>query len=280
MRENSHGLPSDQRVAIYGTAIAICVFLGPFGTYEDLILWDRIAFWALSICAVGWFMEFCINSAIASAQLQNLHYLIRVSIGTIVGGLPGTSAIVAMNKLYRPEHLVDLSYALLWAEVSIMAMLFTAMVWLVERSLAPTQGDDIADATEPTPSEELSQSTLNAQPPLSTPPLMERLPHRLRLAQLISMSMQDHYVEVTTTAGSEMVLMRLSDAMDLLGPVSGVQTHRSHWAAEAFAESLARDGRRFKLSLSDGRTLPVSTKFAQDVQEMLETKKGRSEPAL
>ena len=35
------------------------------------------------------------------------------------------------------------------------------------------------------------------------------------------MSMQDHYVEVTTTRGTEMVLMRFSDAIKDVAPVDG-----------------------------------------------------------
>ncbi|WP_293441494.1 hypothetical protein [Planktotalea sp.] len=40
-------------------------------------------------------------------------------------------------------------------------------------------------------------------------------------------------MNVTTTLGSEMILMRMADAIDLLDGIAGVQTHRSHWAAQA-----------------------------------------------
>lgn len=107
---------------------------------------------------------------------------------------------------------------------------------------------------------------------LKTPRLFQRLPTRLREAQIISMSMQDYYVEVTTTKGSEMILMRLSDAMDLLDGIEGVQTHRSHWAASAHADTLSRAGRRHELKLKDGRSVPVSSSYRDTVERMLNEK--------
>ncbi len=86
------------------------------------------------------------------------------------------------------------------------------------------------------------------------------------------MSMQDHYVDVTTTLGNEMILMRLSDAIDLLDGIPGAQTHRSHWAEKAHTKTLTRVARRHQLNLSDGRTLPVSSSYREAVEQMLDEK--------
>jgi len=69
-----------------------------------------------------------------------------------------------------------------------------------------------------------------------------------------------------------MILMRLSDAIDLLDGIEGVQTHRSHWAARAHASSLSRVDRRHQLALKDGRSVPVSNSYRANVEQMLNEK--------
>jgi DNA-binding LytR/AlgR family response regulator len=66
-----------------------------------------------------------------------------------------------------------------------------------------------------------------------------------------------------------MLMLRLSDAIDLLDGKSGVQTHRSHWAAKTHAKSLGKVARRHELLLTDGRSLPVSSSYKDAVKTML-----------
>ena len=79
-------------------------------------------------------------------------------------------------------------------------------------------------------------------------------------------------MNVTTTLGSEMILMRMADAIDLLDGIAGVQTHRSHWAAQAHSNGLTRVARRHTLALSDGRSIPVSSSYRNAVEQMLNEK--------
>ena len=82
------------------------------------------------------------------------------------------------------------------------------------------------------------------------------------------MSVQDHYVEVTTTAGSSLLLMRLSDAMRETGDVEGLQVHRSHWVARAHVTAAKREGDKAILTLSDGRNLPASRSHIKALKEI------------
>lgn len=77
-------------------------------------------------------------------------------------------------------------------------------------------------------------------------------------SDVISLVAQDHYVEVTTTLGTGLVLSRLSDAIAELSHRPGAQLHRSHWVARAHVRALVRGGGRPLVRLSDGRELPVS----------------------
>ena len=84
---------------------------------------------------------------------------------------------------------------------------------------------------------------------------------------LISLSVQDHYVDIVTTRGREMLLLRLSDAIRETQPTPGLRVHRSHWVALDQVSSARRDGARAVLTMSDGRDIPVSRSHVAAVKE-------------
>ncbi len=57
----------------------------------------------------------------------------------------------------------------------------------------------------------------------------ERLPAKLRGAVIYAVSAQDHYLRLHTSKGSDLFLMRVSDAIAELDGSEGAQTHRSWW---------------------------------------------------
>ena len=94
-------------------------------------------------------------------------------------------------------------------------------------------------------------------PARGMPRLLSRLAPDLR-GSLVSLSVYDHYVEVTTTKGRELLLMRLSDAIVEADGVEGLRTHRSHWVALKHVDHAFRNGDRIFLRMRDGRDIPVS----------------------
>ena len=108
------------------------------------------------------------------------------------------------------------------------------------------------------------------EPPAPLPArnaFLDRLPPQLGTA-LISLTAQDHYVEVTTAKGRALIHMRLSDAIEELDDYPGHQIHRSHWiSGHAFAGT-SRENGKLMAHLADGRTLPVSRSFAPQVRRM------------
>ncbi len=98
------------------------------------------------------------------------------------------------------------------------------------------------------------------------PRILARLPFAKRGA-LISLSAVDHYVEVTTSAGSELVLMRLSDAIAETDPVKGLQIHRSHWIALDQIKTVERAKGKTTVVMSTGAALPVSRSNVAQLKE-------------
>ena len=101
----------------------------------------------------------------------------------------------------------------------------------------------------------------------SAPKFMERLPFRLRDSELFAVEAEDHYLRVRTSKGSDLILMRLSDALAELDGLEGAQTHRSWWVAKGGIADVRRSGGRVVLVLKDGSEAPVSRTHAKALRE-------------
>ena len=95
----------------------------------------------------------------------------------------------------------------------------------------------------------------------------ERLPPKLRGAALLAVQAEDHYLRLHTSKGSDLILMRLSDAISELEGVEGAQTHRSWWVARDAVESFRREGDRGVLVLKGGLEAPVSRPNLRPLRE-------------
>lgn len=93
------------------------------------------------------------------------------------------------------------------------------------------------------------------------PRFFERLPLRLRGAELYAVQADDHYLRLHTSRGSHLILMRLADAVEELAGVEGAQTHRSWWVAkDAVLDAVCARGRA-ELTLKGGARVPVSRTY-------------------
>ena len=78
------------------------------------------------------------------------------------------------------------------------------------------------------------------------------------LGELLALSAERHYVHVYTAAGDELLLMRLSDAIEECRHLDGMQIHRSCWVRRDAVEQLRRTNGRLEVRLRNGISLPVS----------------------
>lgn len=83
---------------------------------------------------------------------------------------------------------------------------------------------------------------------------------------LCTVEAQEHYVQVTSSAESRMVLYRFSDVVRQLPDYLGMQVHRSHWVAHTAVSNIVMQGQTMKLAMKDGRLVPVSRTFRAAVE--------------
>lgn len=228
-------------------------FLGPFGTYAMPVAL-RLAYWVSFIIigyaifrpisiAAGWLRE-SIGISVWAAEL----------LSTAVAALPLTFliAFAIAGMRFDPQFLGDQFLFLYLQCAGIGFGIFLFMRILFGREGATEQ--PIHDDPEPEP----SKTALILEPvrPVQTK-LHDRLPTGFP-DLIIALGVEDHYVRVHAAERTEMLLLRLSDAIREMEPLEGIQVHRSWWVARDAILTSKRDGRNVRLSLSGGLEVPVS----------------------
>lgn len=251
MRENSGGIDWARKAPIFLSAVAVLVLIGPFDTYTELDLWGRLAFWSVMISGVGFFMHAGIVAAMSHRLLASWPQFAQIVLGSAAAAIPGAALVIFVNQVFRGSGQTS-SFPYIWVQVTVIGIIIGLVEFLDWSRGKRTEEPAVADEAPPRTA------------------LHDRLTNS-RDGELISLSMKDHYVEVTTTAGAELVLLRFSDALGELEGARGFQLHRSHWAAATHLHGISKRGNRVWATLSDGRELPVSKTYAEALRTYLNT---------
>ena len=102
-----------------------------------------------------------------------------------------------------------------------------------------------------------------AAPDAAPPAFLDRLPPKLRGAQVFAVQAEDHYLRLHTSKGQDLILMRLADAVAELEGLEGAQVHRSWWVAKDAIADAERGNGRATLTLTNGAVAPVSRTYAR-----------------
>ncbi len=241
-------------------------FLGPFGTYNTMTFGMRLAFWCLTSLGLGLASVSAVY--VLHKSFERLSIWILLMLASLITAWPGAFYISWLYPRLSEMASAQASLPALALEVCVIAFLALSLHFiltpLLHLAIEPEQPD-----LRPEPSAENEPKT---EPRLSHihPPIFNHLPQALREAQIISISMEDHYANIRTTMGEHLHLMRLSDAIADLGSISGTQIHRSHWVAEEFAHTLEKVGRKHEMTLTDGNRLPVSNTYLEAARELVD----------
>lgn len=225
--------------ALAGVAVVMGIS-GPFDTINAFDLPQRMAYWAVVVpmtYAAGFWGSRIIDPALRDAATP-----LRIALCSL-----GSSIMVSLF-LGLFNALIGLSFDLRDFALGFLAIYVICLVMeclghvIQSQHLGPIPADD------------------------KTPAILARLPLERRGA-LVALSVQDHYVEVVTTKGKSLILMRLSDAIALSAPCQGLQIHRSHWVALDQVAVAKRVGDAAVVILKTGLELPVARPRLRAVQQ-------------
>ncbi|MEL6687314.1 MAG: LytTR family DNA-binding domain-containing protein [Pseudomonadota bacterium] len=219
-----------------GCGVLLAIW-APFGT-QTLSAAGRLLFW-VGLCSSG---------SVGAAIIDGLVAFFKVSVTTFqrvfyqsVGATSLVSSILIFTFPHSGAPFILMTIVLAWT-VSIVLSAIGIMV---------RQRYDSDPVT--------TQAGSTTVSPVATPKITRRLPIHLKEARILALTSEDHYVRVICDEGSHLLLMRLSDAIDEVSGLQGLQTHRSWWVAKTAIAKIQRTGRTAQLTLKDSDLdIPVS----------------------
>ena len=240
-----------QAIALVGT-IALFVVIGPFGTYDSLTPLERLGYWGIAISA-NWIVcgSVMMLSLLGVRIRSRRHYLTIVG-AALVAAAPGTGVVITAELLFRPSYLPEGAILRIYPSV---ALLMLVIGYAVSTANA-RQHEDFKGTGSVASADADTQSKVR---------FFDRLPAELG-RDLIYVRVVDHYVQVITTAGSTLILMRFTDAIAELEGANGLRVHRSFWVARDHVVETVRENGRTILRLTAGHEAPVSRSYLADVR--------------
>lgn len=224
-----------------GVAVLVGLFLafaGAFGSAEAPLSY-RLIYWTLTMM-VGAAVGGAIAHAFAEWAAMDDRPILRGVLMSIAIAAPLTVLIWAITVMFsgRPWRVSDLmGFA---GPVYLVSALMTALGHLLDRPVET-----------------------HAAPGQAAPPrFLDRLPLKLKGSVIHAVESEDHYLRIHTDRGSDLILMRLSDAVAELEGLEGAQVHRSWWVAKDAVIGARRGDGRATLELKGGIEAPVSRRYA------------------
>jgi hypothetical protein len=233
--------------------------IGPFGTFDLLATAPRLAYW-LAVISLNWLLADAVLrrlDAVAGAWMP-IPSLTVPLVGACLAAVPATGVVALANGLSAIGWPDDV--AVLFGRVLLLLAAIALPVYTWE-----DMQERIAAMPDPAPSEGAASEAAPSETETRQPGgdglslFAARLSAPLR-GRLLCLEMQDHYLKIHHSGGSEMLLCRMEDAVRELGSL-GQRVHRSWWVAADAVESVEREGQRTLLRLTDGRRVPVGRSF-------------------
>lgn len=233
---------------VYAVALAAGVFLALTDAFGgDAPLWRRLLYWPAMLLAGAAIGNTVGSLAGRRPRLGENRVLLWATITLLVSAATTPLVWAITAAMYRRGfHWVDLPY--FFGTVLLISAPMTAIVMMLNTPGLAT----------------------HASPPGAAPAkvrFLERLPPKIMGGAIWAVEAEDHYLRVRTSKGSDLILMRLADAIVELEGIEGAQVHRSWWVARAGIAEVKRDGARVTMMLKDGAEAPVSRPNVKALRE-------------
>lgn len=250
LRELQVFLRSSRLWATFAVVVLLFTITGPYGTMHSMPIGMRFGYWLL-VQAIAWSIAISFSvmaESLLRREISNM--FLRMMIGSLVAALPIAASLSAVGFALNNEVPTLVS----WLRQIVFTVPLCALFCLLTYM---TMHSQITAASEIT--------NLTTDSTESPAPILARLKPENR-GPILRLTVQDHYTEVVTNRGRELILLRFADAIRETGAVEGMQLHRSHWVASAHVERLKRDNGKFFVVTRDGMNIPVSRPYAEDVR--------------
>ena len=230
--------------AIAAVTALFLALAGAFGTGAAPFAL-RLGYW-LATLLTGATAALFVATAVQRGGWFDDRPLVQGLVIAVALSVPLTGAVWAITRAFFGDR-APMDHGVLgyFPAVFVITCAVTALNYLVERQPSQTHAEV-------------------GHPPAR---FLDRLPPKLRGGELHAIEAHDHYLRLHTDRGSDLILMRLSDAIAELDGIEGAQTHRSWWVARAAVDKARRGDGRATLRLRGGLEAPVSRTYARALRE-------------
>ena len=243
-------LPFAKSIAVPIAAAAFLTLTDAFGL-DVLPLGKRFFYWFL-LLGMGQAGSVAIRAWLDRMQISPTKLVLAGSLGSVLLSVPVTAAVWLVTAVALAQPLNAARLPDFYLPVLVVVAAMVCVNQLVQRRPVETHAVD---------------PNRNSPPKDEPAPILARLPHKLRGSRLHAVQAEDHYIRLYTSAGSDLVLLRFSDALAELRGLEGAQIHRSWWVARDAVQSSQKDDGKLFLVLRDGTKAPVSRSFTRALHE-------------
>jgi hypothetical protein len=235
-----------RNLAIAGAAGAFMALIGAVGT-DDLPLVERLLYW-VPLTIAGGVLGHGLSLLVSRIPRAGSNPWVFGALLTLAISIPATLGVWFYTEGVFQGQLVLSHLPFFFGPVLVISAGMTALMTLVNWPGRVTHAPAAGEMAAPVR-------------------FLERLPPKLKGAVIYAVSAEDHYLRLHTSKGSDLILMRLADAISELQGLEGAQTHRSWWVAKDAVAASQRDGDRVTLTLKGGAEAPVSRPNIKPLRE-------------
>ena len=223
---------------ILGGAVLLAALAGPFYSLERMGFGMRLVYFGLIAVFATLMMTGLAMLALQFDPSRRVHWALTAILMALVGLFPLVALVYLANHVITGQASANGFFSLTPYVAGPLVV-----INLIVNGMRSTVGPPVRQKDE-------------TQAP--APLLFDKVPPALG-REIISLEAQDHYIEVTTTQGKALVLMRLSDAERDLAALRGQRVHRSWWLNLDYVDRLERGATGgVTVITADGRAVPVS----------------------
>jgi len=233
-------------LGIAAIAGAVLALMGPFNT-SNAPLWTRLVYWVPVMVAGGSWGHVCSRLIGRWIDMDERPWLAVLALTTAITGPVSLLVWFVTGVVFEGEAYPLRTLPLMVGPVlTITAVMSAINVFVAKAQPVQTHAATLGSAPARFP---------------------DRLPLKLRGASIRAVQSEDHYLRIHTDRGSDLILMRLSDALTELEGLEGAQTHRSWWVAKDAVRGVSRGDGRATLTLEGGLAAPVSRRYAKALRD-------------
>lgn len=251
--------------SLVGAVVAALLMtaLGPFGTFDAMETPERALYW-FTVIGLIWLQSDLVTRFLERALIGRVPRpnLTIPATAALIVALPATAVVIVVTQLMMPETRISPGQTL-W-QVFVVILVFSLAFNNLDGATSEAAAEGEALEAERRMEEERLREEARAMPrQRASPPeirFRRRFPAGLT-GRLLCLEMEDHYLRIHTDKGSDIILMRMSDAEEELADVAGLRVHRSWWVAREAVTGIKRDGTRLLLRLENGLEIPVGKTY-------------------